>query len=673
MAVNLSPVGGVAAQFFDNNGVILSGGKIYTYAAGTTTNQATYTSAAGVTAHTNPIILDSAGRVPSGEIWLTDGLQYKFVIKNANDVTIGTYDNIIGINSNFLNYEIQEEVQTATAGQTVFTLSTVTYTPNTNTLQVFVDGVNQYDGVSYAYVETDSTTVTFTAGLHVGALVKFTTAVTLSAGVTDASLVVYNPPFTGAVATNVEDKLAQYVSVMDFGAVGDGVTDDSAAIQAAFDASSNVYFPNGTYVFATTIEVTKANPNISGENEFQTLLKYTGATKAFNFDGVAMLAAGGAYVNLENFGLTGNPTSPKYFDVGTYAFYDDSGTSPYEYCNFTGKNIRIERFETLFSGNGGFYWKFVDCQFLYTSSAFYRVTPNNLAFFGCRFGVAKNFVQITAGAGPVSFFGCSMEGFTDYCVSCLDGAVSNVNMHGCYFENDATVNNTGTGLGNFTAGIVIGGDFADVSFIGNNIQCQGIRRIVYISPSGSAPASVVALANFIYYESGSASTTDYLYYIPNAGSRVLVQDKASTVTSLGIGSYTTVGVLTGADVNVDGYDPVSDKPLTNTWINITPANGWINSGGAGFPVLSCKIDNGILYIRGQIDGSSASSTTIGTLPTSISSQLAMTSTYAVFLMVENNSGTMRSVRLLSDFTLAVYGGTYATVFNIPYVGIPTNG
>jgi hypothetical protein len=94
MAVNLSPVGGVAAQFFDNNGVILSGGKLYTYLAGTTTPTPTYTSSSGSTAHTNPIILDSAGRVPGGEIWISNGVTYKFVIRTANDVLIGTYDNI---------------------------------------------------------------------------------------------------------------------------------------------------------------------------------------------------------------------------------------------------------------------------------------------------------------------------------------------------------------------------------------------------------------------------------------------------------------------------------------------------------------------------------------------------------------------------------------------------
>jgi hypothetical protein len=269
MAVNLSPYGGVGAQFLDNAGNVLTGGKIFTYAAGTTTNQATYTTNLGNVPRTNPIILDASGRVPSGgEIWLTDGLLYKFVLTDSNDVLIATYDNIAGINSNFVAFTNQQEIQTATAGQTVFTLATMNYAPGTNSLSVFVDGVNQYGpGALYAYFETNSTTVTFTNGLHVGAEVKFTTSqLNSSVSSTNAFQVSYVPPFTGSTATNVGDKLTQTVSFKDFGAVGDGVTDDSVAwanFLAYLDSSgSQGFIPAGTYYIPTAPGIVP-NPSTS--------------------------------------------------------------------------------------------------------------------------------------------------------------------------------------------------------------------------------------------------------------------------------------------------------------------------------------------------------------------------------------------------------------------------
>jgi hypothetical protein len=96
MSVYLSPIGGAGWQFFNNDGTVLAGGKLQTYIAGTSTPKTTYTTSAGNIAHTNPIVLDSAGRVPGGEIWLTAGF-YKFVITTSTNVLIGTYDNISGI------------------------------------------------------------------------------------------------------------------------------------------------------------------------------------------------------------------------------------------------------------------------------------------------------------------------------------------------------------------------------------------------------------------------------------------------------------------------------------------------------------------------------------------------------------------------------------------------
>lgn len=72
-----------------------------------------------------------------------------------------------------------------------------------------------------------------------------------------SALVGYLPAGTGAVAATVQSKLRESVSVKDFGAVGDGVTDDTAAIQAAVTAARHVYFPVGIYKTSSTITVTK--------------------------------------------------------------------------------------------------------------------------------------------------------------------------------------------------------------------------------------------------------------------------------------------------------------------------------------------------------------------------------------------------------------------------------
>jgi len=69
-------------QFTDNNGNLLSGGKLFTYIAGTTTKQTTYTDSTGGTPNTNPIILNSRGECT---IWLTQNQAYKFTLSPSTD------------------------------------------------------------------------------------------------------------------------------------------------------------------------------------------------------------------------------------------------------------------------------------------------------------------------------------------------------------------------------------------------------------------------------------------------------------------------------------------------------------------------------------------------------------------------------------------------------------
>ena len=199
MSVSISLLAGAGWQFFDNNGVPLAGGLLYTYAAGTTTPQTTYTTSAGNIANANPVVLDSAGRTPN-EIWLTSNLAYKFLLKTSTGTLIASYDDIGGIFNS--------------------------------------------------------------------------AALAASSG---SSLIGFIQSQANAVAETVQDKLRQTVSVKDFGAVGDGVTNDTTAIQNALSTGKSVYFPSGTYNISSAL-VPSANQLIYGAGQQNTIIQQTSAS-----------------------------------------------------------------------------------------------------------------------------------------------------------------------------------------------------------------------------------------------------------------------------------------------------------------------------------------------------------------------------------------------------------
>lgn len=147
----LSALAGAGAQWFDDNGNVLSGGKIYTYQAGTTTLAATYANSLGSAANTNPIVLDAAGRVPQ-EIWFPVGSKFKFVVKTSTDTLIGTYDNIPSINDpysegNLLSNVTGTNTIAATASPTITSYSTgaaysfIAVNTNTGAVTLAIDGL----------------------------------------------------------------------------------------------------------------------------------------------------------------------------------------------------------------------------------------------------------------------------------------------------------------------------------------------------------------------------------------------------------------------------------------------------------------------------------------------------------------------------------------------------
>jgi hypothetical protein len=96
---------------------------------------------------------------------------------------------------------------------------------------------------------------------------------------------------SGAVATTVQSKLRETVSVKDFGAVGDGVANDTAAVQAAINAGGNVDFPAGTYKITSPLTV-GANTHLRGIDGLPTLNFASSASFANSFDAGLIKAFG---------------------------------------------------------------------------------------------------------------------------------------------------------------------------------------------------------------------------------------------------------------------------------------------------------------------------------------------------------------------------------------------
>ena len=84
-------------QLLSDAGVPLAGGTVATYVTQSTTPIATYSDVGLTTPNANPIVLNAAGRVPSGAIFLTPGQSYRYVLSDAQHNVIATVDDIMAV------------------------------------------------------------------------------------------------------------------------------------------------------------------------------------------------------------------------------------------------------------------------------------------------------------------------------------------------------------------------------------------------------------------------------------------------------------------------------------------------------------------------------------------------------------------------------------------------
>jgi len=131
-----------------------------------------------------------------------------------------------------------------TGDGTIVAFSTTEAAGSKNNIQVYIDGVYQNKDT----FSISGSTLTFSEAPPLNSAIEFIVGNAVTSLTTDPDVVTYNQGGTGAQDRTLTSKLQETVSVKDFGAVGDGVTDDTDAIQAAIDSSSDVIrIPAGNY------------------------------------------------------------------------------------------------------------------------------------------------------------------------------------------------------------------------------------------------------------------------------------------------------------------------------------------------------------------------------------------------------------------------------------------
>lgn len=322
--------------------------------------------------------------------------------------------------------------------------------PNTeNATNVYIDGVYQQKNT----YTTSGSSIIFSEAPPLNASIEIVSQESPLIGGASASQISYNEGDVGAVNRTVKAKLQENVSVKDFGAVGDGVADDTAAIQAAIDAAGNggcLYFPKGEYYCASSLTVGNQNFSMRGD-------------AASNQANLTDFSSAIVFGNTSSVGITFNNASftMRQIIIENMGFHGDTSQSVMRFDDVANINL-----SNCFVGNASASASnainFTGCFIIYTENCFIEKTANNRAVGTIGIRINLNNPQL---AGIYSFYNTTVRNFATGLI--VDGQYSDTERYQSFnfIGSQAKSNTVGLELaGKLQSGTIQG------SYFEGNIQ-----------------------------------------------------------------------------------------------------------------------------------------------------------------------------------------------------------
>jgi hypothetical protein len=265
------------------------------------------------------------------------GSQFSVTIRDKNNALVIYSPVGYGVDPASISGSINVQDYTGDGTTTTYGMGA---SPSTiNATNVYIDGVYQ-EKDTYTI---SGTSLTFSEAPPLNAGIEIVVQESSILGGASAQQISYNEGSVGAVNRTVKAKLQETVSVKDFGAVGDGVTDDTAAIQAAVNANPNgsIFFPEGTYMFADiTVSTGVMILCENGQAEISTNANGTAAGKVvMKYNG-----AGGPDSSL--FTWVSGTSAQWIYGGGILGFPIMSGQNVAKYC-YIGKTVSNMQFDVV--------------------------------------------------------------------------------------------------------------------------------------------------------------------------------------------------------------------------------------------------------------------------------------------------------------------------------------